>query len=111
MGIEIEVVEGGNGVDQNILSTIMYTRKAIKEYLPYTRRGVMKLWRLVVDQIGEGLKVCSPPGIHIKIESRRLQYEERQAKWRVRGMNGEPIAEVAGSPSSSMLTAPTTVEC
>lgn len=57
---------------RNILVTIMYGRKTIKENLSYTVRSVRKLCRSTVDQVGEALKVRNAPEIHIQIESRRL---------------------------------------
>jgi hypothetical protein len=59
-------------MSRNILSIMMYGRKVVEGDLPHTDRGVEKLWRLVVDQVDEGLEVWSPPRIHIQKESRRL---------------------------------------
>jgi hypothetical protein len=53
-------------------ATMMYGRNTIEENLSYTGRSVRKLCRLVVDQVGEDLKVRNAPEIHIQIESRRL---------------------------------------
>jgi hypothetical protein len=62
---------------------MMYERKTIKDPL-YASICIEKLWRLVVNQVSEGLKLWTSLLIHIQIEGRMLQYERRQAKWRVR---------------------------
>lgn len=64
------------GMGKNILLTMMYGRKVIEEDHPLTG-SVEKLWRLIVKQVGEGLKVRTSPKINVKIEIGRLQYKGR----------------------------------
>jgi hypothetical protein len=39
---------------------MMYERKAVQEDLPHTERGLRTLWRLLVEQVDEVLKL----GLH-----------------------------------------------
>lgn len=71
-------------MDKNILSTMTYVRKTIKKMSPH-RQGVGKLWRPIVEQVNEDLKVWTAPRIYIEIESEKLKYEkdERNGEWGV----------------------------
>lgn len=55
----------------------MYDEKAIQRRPPHTSRSVRMLWRWIFDQVGKGLKVQTPPRIHIQIEDDILQYQGR----------------------------------
>jgi hypothetical protein len=44
---------------------MMYGRKVIEKDLLHTSRGMRMLWRLAIEQVSEGLKVQTPPVVHI----------------------------------------------
>jgi hypothetical protein len=52
----------------------------------HTDKVVETLQRWIVEQVSEDLKVSTPPRIHIRIGSGKLQYKRSQVYLIVRGM-------------------------
>lgn len=84
--ISIEWTQG-MGTDRNILLMTIYKKNTFRKDPLHSDWVVRMLCRLVVEQVGEGFKVRTPPQIQIEIKSGRLQYEGSQKNQRVRGVN------------------------
>jgi hypothetical protein len=66
--MKIEAVKRENGDRQNILLMMIYERNTVEEDLLHTSMSAGKLWKLVIEQVGGGLKARTPRVIHIEGE-------------------------------------------
>jgi hypothetical protein len=72
MGMETYVVDWGNRDEKKHFVDDDIREKERRRRPFHNNKGVKKLWRLIVDQVGKGLKVWTPSRIHIELDGEAI---------------------------------------